>query len=83
MSVIPYTLLGIMGRLLLVCEWKITVLLSPSLQELHSNWTALRDSDFVFPSKPESNKLWSTLEFGCLRCLCHVQKSTWTQLEVT
>lgn len=44
-----------------------------SQQELKSIWTTLRDGDSLFPSKPEFSKSWSTLEFGCPRCLCHAR----------
>ena len=36
------------------------ILLFPSLQELQSNWTTLRDGKIWLPRTPDFSKSWST-----------------------
>ena len=83
-SVIPHKSLWIMSKGLFTFDWWIgngRILRLPSLQELQSNWTTLKDGECLLPRTLNSIKSWSTLEFGWPRRLCHNWKLTVAELQ--
>jgi len=57
------------------------ILILPSLQELQSNWTTLKNEKCLLIRTLDFIKSWNTLEFGWPRRLCHNWKLIVVELQ--